>query len=374
MTPLFEPIALRDLKLANRIIVAPMCQYTAREGCMVDWHTVHLGQLALGGPGMLIIEATAVEPIGRITHGCVGLYDDATEQALATTLAAVRGLDPRRHQPIAIQLGHAGRKGSSHEPWNGGQQIPIGQGGWEAVAPSAVPHLAVEESPRALTRADLKALVDRFVDSTRRALRLGLDAIELHAAHGYLLHQFLSPIANRRDDEYGGTLANRMRFPLEVVAAVRAEWPSERPLGIRLSATDWDPASSWNVDESVAFSRACESAGIDWIDVSSAGVSSAQKISLAPGYQVEFAAAVKRAVTIPVMAVGLITEPRHANEIVAAGQADMIALARAFLYDPRWVWHAAHELGATVNPPQQYWRSEPRDARGLFGDVKVGMR
>ncbi len=374
MTHLFSPFRLRQLELTNRIIVGPMCQYSAREGVMQPWHTVHLGQLALGGPGMLIVEATAVEAIGRITPGCVGLYDDATEAGMADMLAVVRGLDPRRRQPIALQLGHAGRKASSHEPWNSGQQISIGDGGWQAVAPSAVPHLAHEQPPRALSLDDLDALRERFVDSTRRALRLGFDAIEMHAAHGYLFHQFLSPVANRRDDRYGGSLANRMRYPLEVLAAMRAVWPADKPLGVRISATDWDESSSWNVEEASEFCRQCEAAGADWIDVSSGGVSSAQKIVLGPGYQLPFARAVRRAVNIPVMAVGLITEPAQAEAILAGGDADLIVLARAFLYDPRWVWHAARELGETVSAPPQYWRSEPRESRGLFGENKAGQR
>lgn len=375
MPELFKPITLRKLTLANRIIVSPMCQYSARNGCVQPWHTVHLGQLALGGPGMLFVEATAVEPAGRITPGCVGLYDEPTESALASLLTHVRGLNDSVHLPITLQIGHAGRKASSHEPWNSGQQIPLDAGGWEAVAPSALAHLPDEHPPRALTRANMDGLLERFVDTTRRALRLGFDAIELHAAHGYLLHQFLSPVSNQRDDAFGGSLENRMRFPLELLAAMRAEWPGDRPLGVRLSATDWDDTSSWNLEESTVFARACEDAGADWIDVSSGGVSRHQKIALGPGYQVAFAAAIRKAVGIPVMAVGLITEPQQAEEILVSGQADMIALARAFLYDPRWVWHAAQALGATVSAAPQYWRSEPREAKGLFGDLSgAGQR
>ncbi len=373
-SPLFQPIRLRGLELANRVVVSPMCQYSAVDGCMQPWHAVHLGQLALSSAGILMIEATSVEDIGRITPGDVGLYDNATERAMGEVLTVLRALNPRARLPLAIQLGHAGRKASSNAPWDGGQQIALEDGGWEALAPSAVAHLDGELPPRAISRDQMRILLQRFVDSTERALRLGFDAVELHAAHGYLVHQFLSPVANRRDDEYGGSLENRMRYPLEILSAMRACWPEDRPLGVRISATDWDEVSSWDLDEAIEFSRACEAVGADWIDVSSGGVSSKQNIVLGAGYQVPFAAAVKKAVGIPVMAVGLITEPKQAEEIISAGQADMVALARAFLYNPRWVWHAAQALGATVEAPVQYWRSEPREARGLYGDTKVGQR
>ncbi|MGE0312306.1 MAG: NADH:flavin oxidoreductase/NADH oxidase [Lautropia sp.] len=371
---LFTPIRLRELTLPNRVVVAPMCQYSAIDGCAQPWHTVHLGQLAIGDAGLLIIEATAVDAVGRITPGCLGLYDDANEAAFAALMKTLRGLDPARHLPIAIQLGHAGRKASSFEPWRTGRQIPIADGGWTAVAPSAIAHGDGEEAPRAMSVAELDALVGRFVDATRRAERIGIDAIELHAAHGYLLHQFLSPLSNRRDDAYGGSLENRMRFPLEVLAAMRAAWPASRPLGVRISASDWDARSSWTIDEARVFAGRCEALGADWIDASSGGVSREQKIAIGPGYQVPFAREIRRAVDIPVMAVGLITEATQAEAILQAGDADMIALARAFLYDPRWVWHAARELGATVKVPPQYWRSEPAGARGLYGDTRVGMR
>lgn len=374
MPLLFEPLKLGELSLPNRIVVSPMCQYSAIDGVAQPWHTVHLGQLALGNPGLLLLEATAVEPIGRITPGCLGLYDDATEAALARLLGLLRGLDSHVRTPIGIQIGHAGRKGSSHVPWQGGMQIPVSEGGWGCVAPSAVPHIDGEEAPRALSEADLDVLVGRFVDATRRAARVGFDAVELHAAHGYLLHQFLSPIANRRDDQWGGSLENRMRFPLRVLAAVREAWPRERPLGIRISATDWDDGSSWTLDEALVFASRCEALGIDWIDVSSGGVSRAQKIRVGPGYQVPFAQAVRSQLRTPVMAVGLITEPIQAEQILLNGQADLIAIARAFLFDPRWVWRAAHELGATVTAPSPYWRSEPASARGLFGATRIGMR
>lgn len=374
MSQMFEPLYLKQLQLLNRIVVSPMCQYSSIDGNAQSWHKVHLGQLALGSVGMLILEATAVEARGRISPGCLGMYNDANEAALAEVLEVIRGLNKRTHVPICIQLAHAGRKGASFEPWNGGQQIPVEQGGWQTIAPSAIAHLDGELPPDSIAAAELTELTQQFVRAVTRSDRLGLDAIELHAAHGYLLHQFLSPIANQRTDEYGGSLENRMRYPLELFAAMRAAWPAEKPMGVRISASDWDPASSWDISESSEFAERLAKIGCDWIDVSSGGVSKNQKIILKPGYQVHFAAAIKQAVSIPVMAVGLITEPRQAETILSSGQADMIALARAFLYNPRWVWHAAAELGATVNAPEQYWRCAPREVGRLFGDTKIGMR
>jgi 2,4-dienoyl-CoA reductase-like NADH-dependent reductase (Old Yellow Enzyme family) len=367
---LFTPFTLRGLTLPNRIVVSPMCQYSADDGRTTDWHTVHLGQMAVSGAGLLLIEATAVEPVGRITPGCVGLWDDETEAALAATLAAIR---PLGRMPIGIQLGHAGRKASSGRPWEGGQLIAVADGGWATVGPSAVPHLAHETPPAELDGAGLARLKARFVDATRRSLRLGLQAIELHAAHGYLLHQFLSPIANRRTDRWGGSLENRMRFPLEVFDAVRAEWPSDRPLGVRVSSTDW-VEGGWDPAQTVAFSKALAARGCDWIDASSGGISPKQQIPVGPGYQVPFAERIRAEVGIPVIAVGMITEPRQAEAIVAGGQADLVALARGLLWDPRWPWHAAAELGASVEVPPQYWRSQPREHKDVFGSIRTGQR
>ncbi len=374
MAALFQPLSLRDLDLGNRVIVSPMCQYSAVEGNAQPWHQVHLGQFAMSAAGMLILEATAVEAIGRITPACLGLYSDDNEAALKSTLEVVHGLNPNHRVPVCLQLAHAGRKASSQVPWEGGQQIPDDLGGWTAVAPSEIPQLPEETAPAALSSDDLGVLKKAFVAAALRAERLGVDALEVHAAHGYLLHQFLSPVANFRTDQYGGTLENRMRFPLEVVKAVREVWPQNKPVGVRLSASDWDTASSWDIDEAVVFAKACEKIGVDWIDVSSGGVSHQQKIDLKPGYQVHFAEAIKQTVSIPVMAVGLITEAEQAEEIVASQKADMVALARAFLYNPHWVWHAAAKLGATVTVPPQYWRSEPHTVKGLFGDTSLGMR
>ena len=367
---LFSPLALRGLSLANRIVVSPMCQYSAEDGRAVDWHVAHLGQMAVSGAGLLLVEATAVEPLGRITAGCLGLWDDATEAALGRVLDAIR---PFATTPVGIQLGHAGRKGSSGRPWEGGRLVPPSAGGWTPVAPSAVPHAAGEAPPIALDEAGLAAIRARFADSTRRAARLGLEAVELHAAHGYLLHQFLSPIANRRTDRWGGSLENRMRFPLEVFDAVRAEWPSDRPLGVRVSATDWVDGG-WDTEQTIAFARALAARGCDWIDASSGGVSPLQKIPLGPGYQVPFAQRIREAVGVPVIAVGLITEPAQAEAIVASGQADLVALARGMLWNPRWPWHAAAALGASVAVPRPYWRAQPREYKDVFGAITFGQR
>ncbi|MCA8002168.1 NADH:flavin oxidoreductase/NADH oxidase [Burkholderia metallica] len=370
MTALFSPFTLRGVTLPNRIVISPMCQYSAERGEATDWHMIHLGHLALSGAGLLCIEATAVEPDGRITQGDLGLWDDVTEAALKPVLAAIRKHSPIR---VAMQLSHAGRKASSAVPWQGGQLVSVADGGWLPHGPSAVPHKDGETPPLALDAAGLNRIREAFAAAARRAARLGIDAIEVHAAHGYLLHQFLSPLANRRTDEYGGSLENRMRFPLEIFEIVRAAFPEDRPVGVRVSATDW-VEGGWELDDTIAFAHELKRRGCDWIDVSSGGVSPLQKIPLSPGYQVPFAQAVKRAVGMPTIAVGLIDEPAHANRLIEAGDADLVAMARAMLYDPRWPWHAAAELGAQVTAPPQYWRSQPREHKALFGDVAFGQR
>jgi 2,4-dienoyl-CoA reductase-like NADH-dependent reductase (Old Yellow Enzyme family) len=360
---LFEPAQVGGLHLANRIVIAPMCQYSAVDGCMTDWHTIHLGHLALSGAALLTIEATAVVPEGRITYADVGLYDDATEAAMARVLESVR-----RHSdiPIAIQLAHAGRKASTEVPWLGGAQIaPADPHGWQTEAPSALAFAAGENAPTALGRDRLAEIRDAFVAAARRAAQLGIDAIQLHGAHGYLLHQFLSPLSNRRDDDYGGSLENRMRFPLEVFDAVRAAFPAGKPVTIRVSGTDW-VEGGWDSDQTVAFARALAARGCDAIHVSSAGLDPRQAIPVGPSYQVPLARAVKQAVDMPVVAVGLITDFDQAEAIVGTGDADMIALARGILYDPRWPWHAAAHLGAAVKAPNQYLRSQPRQFKTLF--------
>ena len=371
MSRLFEPLHIGGLQLDNRIVIAPMCQYSANEGTAGDWHLIHLGQLALSGAGLLILEATAVSAEGRITPGCLGLYSDANEAALARVLDAVRAHSPIK---LGMQLAHAGRKASSRAPWSGGQQIPLGEpGSWQAVAPSAVPHSAHEEPPATLDRSGLARVHDEFAAAARRAARLGLDGVEIHAAHGYFLHQFLSPIANRRDDEYGGSLANRMRFPLEVFDAVREAFAPDRPVWARISATDWVPGG-WDIEGTLALAQALKARGCAAIHVSSGGVSAQQTIKLGPGYQVPFAHRVKDEVGLPTIAVGLITEPEQAEAIIVSGEADAIALARAMLYDPRWPWHAAARLGAQVTVPPQYWRSQPREHKDLFKGAAFGAR
>jgi len=370
MSALFTPIKLRDLTLANRIMVAPMCQYSSVDGEANDWHFTHINSLALSGAAIFCIEATAVEASGRITPGCLGLWNDATEAALKPILASVR---KRSKAAVMIQLAHAGRKASSHTPWDGGQLIPVTEGGWRAEGPSAIPHKQGETPPLAFDAAGLARVRDAFVAAAKRAERLGIDAIEVHSAHGYLLHQFLSPISNQRTDEYGGSLPNRMRFPLEVFDAVRAAFPHDKPVGIRVSCTDW-VEGGWDLPQTIEFAQALKQRGVDWIDASSGGVSPLQKIPLGPGYQVPFAQAIREATGLTTIAVGLITEARQAEEIVASGKADMVALARAMLYDPRWGWHAAAELGGEVFAPPQYWRSQPSTQKALFGATSFGTR
>jgi len=370
MSALFSPIKLRSLALPNRIMVAPMCQYSAENGEANDWHFTHINTLALSGAAMFCIEATHVEAIGRITPGCLGLWNDATEAALKPILASVR-----KHSRIAVgmQLAHAGRKGSSHTPWDGGQQIPLADGGWQTEGPSVVPHKDGELAPLALDALGLKRVRDAFVAAAKRAERLGLDALELHSAHGYLLHQFLSPISNKRTDQYGGSLQNRMRYPLEVFDAIRAAFPEQKPIGVKVSATDW-VEGGWDLAQTIEFAKELKKRGVDWIDASSGGVSPLQKIPLAPGYQVPFAQGIKAATGVTTMAVGLITQANHAEDIVASGKADMVALARGMLYDPRWGWHAAAELGGQVEAPPQYWRSQPSNQKALFGATMFGTR
>lgn len=359
---LFRPLALDGLQLPNRIVIAPMCQYSAEDGSATDWHLIHLGNLALSGAGLLIIEATAVEPEGRISPDDLGLWSDENERALGRVLDAVR-----RHSdmPIGIQLGHAGRKASIHSPWNGSRQRPLDDRGWQTLAPSALPMNPNDRPPLPLDADGLKRVREAFVASAKRAARLGLQMVEIHCAHGYLLHQFLSPLANRRDDAYGGALENRLRFPLEIYEAVRNAVPAEIPVGVRVSGTDW-VEGGWEIEQTIAFAQALKARGVSFVHVSSGGLSPEQKIPLGPGYQVPLARAVKAATALPVIAVGLITEYEHAEAIVAGGDADMVGLARGILYDPRWPWHAAAHLGASVKAPKQYLRSQPRQLKELF--------
>ena len=360
---LFSPVTLGPLQLPNRIAIAPMCQYSAVDGLPTDWHTIHLGNLALSGAGLLIIEATAVTPEGRISADDLGLWSDAHQEALAPVIRALRRYSPIK---IAIQLAHAGRKASTRVPWEGGAQVaPSQPRGWQTVAPSAVPHAEGEAPPLALDADGLARVKDGFVAGARRAAALGLDGIELHAAHGYLMHQFLSPLSNLRADAYGGSLENHMRFPLEVFEAVRAAVPREMAVGVRISATDW-VEGGWEIEQSLRFAAELKERGCDFIHVSTGGLSPRQEIPLGPGYQVGFAQRIKEETGMPTIGVGLITEAQHAESILQQGQADLIGLARAMLYDPRWPWHAAAELGEQVFAPPQYWRSQPREYKDLF--------
>jgi 2,4-dienoyl-CoA reductase-like NADH-dependent reductase (Old Yellow Enzyme family) len=365
MSVLFTPVTVGGLELQNRIVIAPMCQYSAVDGCMTDWHVIHLGHLALSGAGLLTIEATAVLPEGRITHADVGLWSDETEAAMGRVLESVRRWSD---MPIALQLAHAGRKASTEVPWKGGAQIPPeADNGWQTVAPSPLPFEEAERPPAALDRDGLARVRDGFAAAAGRAARLGLDALQLHAAHGYLLHAFLSPLSNRRDDAYGGSLENRMRFPLEVFEAVRAAFPAGKPVSVRVSATDWADGG-WTVEEAAVLAQALEARGCDAIHVSSGGLTPAQRIPVGPSYQVPLARAIKAKTRMPVIAVGLITEFDQAEAIVGTGDADLVALARTILFNPRWPWHAAAHFGARIRVPNQYLRSQPRQYQHLFDD------
>lgn len=350
---LFSPFTLRSLTLANRIVVSPMCQYSADDGSATAWHWAHLGNLACSGAGLLFVEATAVAREGRITPGCLGLYSEANASALAPVVAMVREIAPVK---LAIQLAHAGRKASHWAPWDGPGLVPAERGGWPRNAPSAVPFNA-EPAAQAMTLADIARVRADFVLAARRAVALGFDAIELHMAHGYLMHQFLSPVANTRTDAYGGSEANRMRFALETFEAVRAVVPASVPLGVRVSATDWlGGEPSWTIEQTVRLAQQLAVLGCDWIDVSSGGITLRQQIPLGPGYQVPLAEVIRTETGLATMAVGMITEPHQAERIVAEGRADLVALARALLADPRWPYRAAAALGVDLPAAKQYGR------------------
>lgn len=347
---------MRELVLANRIVVSPMCQYAAEQGRAGDWHLMHVGNLAVSGCGMLIMEMTSVRPEGRITPGCLGLWNDEQIESLK------RVVDFCKRQgdtAMALQLAHAGRKGSATPPWLGRGALTHADGGWQTLAPSPVAPADGMPLPRAVGRQEIDDLVGAFAVATRRAREVGFDALELHAAHGYLLHQFLSPLSNRREDEYGGSLENRMRFVLEVFDAMRSEWPAALPMGVRVSASDWLPGG-WDLHQTLALARALADRGCDWLDVSSGGLAPTERIETGPGYQVPFAEAVRRETGMTTIAVGMINEPLQAETIIRSGQADLVALARGLLYDPRWAWHAAESLGARIEYPAHYQRCRPR--------------
>jgi 2,4-dienoyl-CoA reductase-like NADH-dependent reductase (Old Yellow Enzyme family) len=349
---LFTPIQLGGVTLPNRIVVSPMCQYSAADGAMSDWHLVHLGSLACSGAGLTIIEATGVTREGRISNFCTGLYHDLNEAAMKHAVEIYRGITKN---PIGVQLAHAGRKGSAQQPWVGGKALGTGESPWQTIAPSAIPFADGWHTPRELATEEIRGLVDAFAAAAQRARRIGLDLVELHAAHGYLMHQFLSPLSNKRSDRYGGSLENRMRAPLEVARALREAWPKERALGARITASDWT-AGGFEAQDAAAFARELKAIGFDYVCVSSGGVVNAP-VKVAPGYQVGFAEQVKRGAGLPVMAVGMIADPQQAEDIVAGGRADMVALARGLLDDPRWPWHAAERLGVKIALPPQYARA-----------------
>jgi len=361
---LFSPFSMRGLTLENRIVVSPMCQYSAEDGSATDWHLMHLGQFAVSGVALVITEAAAVEPRGRISPGCLGIYSDENEAALARVIAFCREYGQAK---MGIQLHHAGRKASCHTPQGGRHSLGKGEGAWQTVSSSDRPHDEGWHTPETLDKDGLAEVKAAWVQATERADRVGFDMIEMHMAHGYFFHQFLSPLANDRNDEYGGDLEGRMRYPLEAFEAVRAAWPEEKPLGVRISTTDW-VEGGWNPDEAAVLCRELKARGCDYICTSSGGVSERQQIQLGEGYQVDFAEKIKREADIPTMAVGMIMDPHHAESILAEGKADMVALARGLLFDTHWAVSAAAALGDKVTAPPQYergyWFDFLREMRG----------
>jgi len=355
MSVLFSPTKLRGLDLSNRIVVSPMCQYSSENGAMNDWHLMHQGQFAMGAAGLLFTEATHVSADGRISHKCAGLWNDEQEASIKRVVDFCKAYGVAA---LGIQLSHAGRKASSRPPRDGGKPLGAGEDAWQTVGPSALGYAPDWPAPRAMDKADMDQITAEFADAAKRCVRIGFDTVELHAGHGYLLNQFFSPLANQRTDAYGGSVENRMRYPLEVFDAVRAVWPADKPLGIRISAFDWVEGGT-SVEDTIVFSKALEAAGCDYIDITSGGVDARQQITAGPGYQVGFASAVKKAVGIPVMAVGMITEATQAETILRDGDADFVMLARGVMDDPRWAWHAAVQLGAKADYPPQYVRCSP---------------
>ena len=352
---LLQPLKLKGLTLRNRIVISPMCQYSAVDGVAQDWHLVHLGRFALGGAGLVTVEATGVEARGRISPGDMGLWNDDQARALARIVDFLKA----NGSAAGIQLAHAGRKASMSVPFAGERLLQPSEGGWQPVAPSAIPFSPAYAVPQALDLDGLRAIVEAFRLAARRALAAGFHFVEIHAAHGYLLHEFLSPIANQRTDGYGGSFENRARLPLEVVDAVRAEWPDDLPLFVRISATDWAETGGWTIDDSVRLAPLLRDRGVDLIDVSSGGQIPNAKIPVVPGFQVPFAARIRRQAAIPTAAVGMITDAAQANAIVAGGEADLVFLARELLRDPYWPLHAAAALEEPAAWPPQYLRAAP---------------
>ena len=351
--PLFQPLTIRSVTLRNRIGVSPMCQYSATDGFANDWHYVHYGARAVGGTGLVIVEATAVAPAGRITPGCLGLWSD---QHIAPLARIAKFL--KEHGAVAgIQIAHAGRKASAALPWRGGAHLSEAQGGWQTLAPSAISFGGeLPKLPHAMTEADILRVQNDFVATAKRALATGFNWLELHAAHGYLFNSFLSPLTNRRTDQYGGSFENRIRLLLDTTRAVRQVWPDSLPLAVRLSAIDWLPGG-WQIEDSIALAKLLKAEGVDLMDCSSGGLLPDAKIKVEPGYQVPFAEKIRHGAAIATAAVGFITEPKQADDIVRSGQADVVLLARQFLRDPYWPAHAARTLGYKIAPPNQYSRA-----------------
>ena len=344
---LFSRLELRGLTLPNRVVVSPMCQYMSDNGAATDWHLVHYGQFALGAAGLVMTEMTNCNPEGRITLKCAGLYSDAQEAAAKRVVDFCKGYGVAK---LGVQLGHAGRKGSTGLPALGGKPLTAAEGAWTTLAPSALPYAPDWHVPQALDKAGMDKVKADFVASVKRAERVGYDLIEFHGGHGYLIHQFLSPLSNQRTDEYGGSTENRIRFPLEIFTAMRAVWPADKPMGIRVSATDW-VEGGWTPEETVQFARELKKLGCDYVDVTSGGVDPRQQAPLAPGYNVPFSAKVKQEAGVVTRSVGLIADAKLAEDIVSSGRADLIAIGRGAMWDPRWAWHAAEELGAEAPYP-----------------------
>ncbi|MGL4668686.1 MAG: NADH:flavin oxidoreductase/NADH oxidase [Saezia sp.] len=373
MSMLFTPIQVGNLQLGNRIVVPPMAMYQGVEGQARSFHLMHYGSLAVSGAGGVIIEATAVAPEGRITAYDLGLWSDETQSALDSVIKGIREFSAT---PFFVQLAHAGRKASAARPSEGGLQISLKDGGWQTVAPSARPYNEGDTVPVALDANGMESVKTSFVQAALRAAAIGIAGVEIHGAHGYLLHEFLSPLSNTRSDEYGGSLDNRMRFPLEVFQAVRAALPPNFPVGVRVSGSDWVDGG-WTLEDSVIFAKKLQKLGCSYLHVSGGGLSPQQVIRPAPGYQVAFAADIRQALqkeysddAMPVITVGLITEPVQAESILVTGQADMVAIGRDMLYNPRWPWHAAATLKDTINTTSSYWRSKSHELKNLFAPEK----
>lgn len=372
MSKLFSPITLRGETFNNRIAVSPMCQYAceAEDGVMGDWHLMNLGQYAIGAAGLIFTEATGVSAQGRISKRCTGLWNDEQEASMKRVVDFCHKYGVAK---VGIQLGHAGRKASTRPPGEGGTPLTAEEGAWQTVAPSAIPYAPDWHVPQQLDRAGLEQVKQEFVDATVRAARAGFDVVEMHGGHGYLLSQFFSPLSNQRTDEYGGSVENRIKFPLEIYEAMRAVWPEDKPLGIRISAVDWVEGGS-TVEDTIVYAKALQDLGCDFIDITTAGVDHRQKITVGKAYQVPMAAAVKAAIDIPVMAVGMLNDPHLAESVIDEGKADFVMLARGAMYNPRWAWHAAFELGDETDYPKQFARCKPQawpEAFGLTREPRV---